>query len=723
MQSRSGADRKHARRGATLVLASLLIVMMLGMVAFAVDMGYIVLVRTQLQVAADSAAMAAAASMGLPREELMAVARQYAGYHSAGGRPVQLEPEDVKYGTWDTETRSFRPSDSPGNAIRVTSRTDETTGGRAGLFFGKIFGKESFTQRASAVAMANPRDIAFVVDLSGSMNDDTEPCWASGAINEKFASDGYPTIGSQLMQQLYDDFGYGSFPGELGYLGEPWGARQDKYAYAELTKDGGPLTAKRVPSKYRIKSSDDERTRKRKAYSAIIDRQIARLMPGATPAADSSENYAYWEKYLDYVIQPVKVASYSSGTKWGSSRKSGKKARSSSGNRGKSGGGSATQPPKRTVGGLGPDPECPWYAAWMADPRHRGAPGPAARPLDLHLAMAPGGSAGLMPRLLLGAAPGTPPQGRGWLPPGQDGDRISSFNNPNPSTFPGVSSGVPRWFRNRIGYLTYVQFMVDHGRDLKPVGDRYVPLSHYSRFCPWHAEETAGGVFRFPPRAQPMHAARRSLIAAMEVVRQRNASIVNPTQRDWVSVITFDSLRGGGPVVQQPLTADYEAAMESCTSLQAVGDKGASTATETGMIEAREHLRPQREGGAGRSSTNKVVVLLTDGVPNLYSSHPSEIDAFIAQSESTDFYSGGAYWYDAPLMQAAAMQAHGWSTFPVGVGLGTDYDFMDRLARLGGTANEDGQSARGTGNPVDYEQRLTQIFEQIITNPKVRLVE
>jgi hypothetical protein len=61
--------------------------------------------------------------------------------------------------------------------------------------------------------------------------------------------------------------------------------------------------------------------------------------------------------------------------------------------------------------------------------------------------------------------------------------------------------------------------------------------------------------------------------------------------------------------------------------------------------------------------------------------------------------------------------------FPVGVGLGTDYDYMDRLARLGGTSDEDGQSARGSGNPAEYEQRLTEIFEEIITNPKVRLVQ
>ena len=38
-----------------MVLAAMLMVMMLGMIAFGVDLGYITLTKTQLQVAADSA--------------------------------------------------------------------------------------------------------------------------------------------------------------------------------------------------------------------------------------------------------------------------------------------------------------------------------------------------------------------------------------------------------------------------------------------------------------------------------------------------------------------------------------------------------------------------------------------------------------------------------------------------------------------------------------------
>ena len=49
--------------------------------------------------------------------------------------------------------------------------------------------------------------------------------------------------------------------------------------------------------------------------------------------------------------------------------------------------------------------------------------------------------------------------------------------------------------------------------------------------------------------------------------------------------------------------------------------------------------------------------------------------------------------------------------------------YMDRLARLGGTADGGGQSPRGSGNPAEYEQRLSDIFRDIITTPQVRLVQ
>ena len=339
-------------------------------------------------------------------------------------------------------------------------------------------------------------------------------------------------------------------------------------------------------------------------------------MPNAKPAPNSSSNYAYWEKYLDYIIGPLNSA-----------------------------------------------------------------------------------------------------------PPNQDSDRITGFNNPNRSALPNAKSSHVGAFCNKLGYITYLQFMMDHGRDLSPIDGIYVPLSTRSPHCPWHDESTAGGNFSFPPRCQPLHATRRALIAAMQIVKRKNLPLSNNAQKDWVSIISFDRLNNGGPIVKQTLTADYDQAMEACTRLQATGDKGAATATDAGLIFARKHIRSTDEGGRGRMTTNKVVVLLTNDAPNLYISDPDDVAAYINSSDSRDFYPSGDIRRNAPLAVAARMNEDHWTVFPVGVGLGTDYDFMDRMSRIGGRANQGGRSPRGSGNPAEYEQRMADIFREIITTPQVRLVQ
>ncbi len=117
------------------------------------------------------------------------------------------------------------------------------------------------------------------------------------------------------------------------------------------------------------------------------------------------------------------------------------------------------------------------------------------------------------------------------------------------------------------------------------------------------------------------------------------------------------------------------------------------------------------------------MILLTDGVPNVYTTPLEQIESYMVDNPNRNFYGDGSFWYDGPLMQAHMMNADMWRLYPVGIGFGTDYDFMDRLARIGGTANHAGQSPRGSGNPAEYERRLTQLFEEIIDEPFIQLVQ
>jgi len=131
-------------------------------VAFAIDIGYIVLVRTQLQVAADSAAMAAAAAdVHEPLDTVVDVARKYAGYHTAGAEKVDLLAADVEPGVWDFNARTFARSSWNPNAVRVTTRRDRMAGGPLPLFFARAMGVDRIALKAEATAAYRDDFVGF----------------------------------------------------------------------------------------------------------------------------------------------------------------------------------------------------------------------------------------------------------------------------------------------------------------------------------------------------------------------------------------------------------------------------------------------------------------------------------------------------------------------------------------------------------------------------------
>jgi len=80
-------------------------------------------------------------------------------------------------------------------------------------------------------------------------------------------------------------------------------------------------------------------------------------------------------------------------------------------------------------------------------------------------------------------------------------------------------------------------------------------------------------------------------------------------------------------------------------------------------------------------------------------------------------------------MQAMNLQMppNNWTTYAVGVGLNGNQPFMDLMANMAGTSitREDGTIG---AYPIakdsnTYETTLTGIFDKIISNPKLRLVQ
>ena len=228
-----------------------------------------------------------------------------------------MNASDVRLGIGNDIADFHLVTSAPATAVQVTVWTDANNGGQTALFFGNLFGISGVTQTASAVATMNPRDIAFVVDLSGSMNDDTQPS-DTATINSNFASQGYPTIGTDLLNQVYADFGYDvTYPNEPSqYIGQTLpGVTKTSYessTLSQISSTSGPLSSRAFKTPTTSTAAMARRRAPGRRIRWIMDVQIHQLMPAAKPTPNSADtgNYNYWKTYIDYYWDELGYRSY-----------------------------------------------------------------------------------------------------------------------------------------------------------------------------------------------------------------------------------------------------------------------------------------------------------------------------------------------------------------------------------------------------------------------------
>ena len=168
------------RRGAMLVLVALVVVILLVGAVFSVDIAYMHMVRAELQAATDAAARAG--SETLARTQDLAAARQAAIQTAAANRVagvgLNITQSDIQVGSvqpkGNTGELEFLPNQPPFIAMQVMGRReDASANGAVRLFFARVFSTLQFEPVRSATAAANVRDVALVLDISGSMAEKT----------------------------------------------------------------------------------------------------------------------------------------------------------------------------------------------------------------------------------------------------------------------------------------------------------------------------------------------------------------------------------------------------------------------------------------------------------------------------------------------------------------------------------------------------------------------
>ncbi|MCA9173297.1 MAG: hypothetical protein KDB14_02295 [Planctomycetales bacterium] len=161
---------RQDRHGVINVLVAFMLIGLLGMAAVAIDIGYLMSAREELQRSCDSAALAACWELasqtanGQSVSDAMASARQtastYAGLNDVTNDAPQLATAnsadgDVVFGyvSDSSNPNSFTTNASEYNAVRVRVRRTDDINGEVPFFLGPIFGKSGQDTSASATAM------------------------------------------------------------------------------------------------------------------------------------------------------------------------------------------------------------------------------------------------------------------------------------------------------------------------------------------------------------------------------------------------------------------------------------------------------------------------------------------------------------------------------------------------------------------------------------------
>jgi len=166
---------RSRRRGAVAVLVAILLVVFFALMSFAIDVGWMVLARAELQDAADSAALAGASQLasgyvqynmpGQTQQQSVvqssentatSYAQQFAAANSAGGvDSLVLNGGDIEFGFTDSHGNYTTPYSGYPNTVKVTMRRDSSANGPLKLFLASILGMSQTSMTVSAAATAN----------------------------------------------------------------------------------------------------------------------------------------------------------------------------------------------------------------------------------------------------------------------------------------------------------------------------------------------------------------------------------------------------------------------------------------------------------------------------------------------------------------------------------------------------------------------------------------
>ncbi len=172
------ANLSSNRTGAMLPLLAVVMVILFVAAVLSIDIARIHVTRSELRTATDAAARAAAEALGREQSQPAAIdaAIAVAQQNVVAGHGLTVTEANIAFGTSVANrdgSFSFQEGGTPINSVRVNGeRTSTSPDGPVAMMFGPLFGVTDFEPIQSAVATRTERDIALVLDVSGSMRID-----------------------------------------------------------------------------------------------------------------------------------------------------------------------------------------------------------------------------------------------------------------------------------------------------------------------------------------------------------------------------------------------------------------------------------------------------------------------------------------------------------------------------------------------------------------------
>jgi Mg-chelatase subunit ChlD len=159
-----------------LPLIAIVMVILFVAAVLAIDIARVHVTRSELRTATDAAARAGVEALGREQSRSAAVdaAMAVARKNVVAGKGLSLDPDNILFGVaTENKDGTFEFKENGGsaiNAVRVVgSRAANSPDGPVNMLFGRLFGQDVFEPVQSATATRLDRDIALVLDKSGSM--------------------------------------------------------------------------------------------------------------------------------------------------------------------------------------------------------------------------------------------------------------------------------------------------------------------------------------------------------------------------------------------------------------------------------------------------------------------------------------------------------------------------------------------------------------------------